>query len=61
MNSIRLDTFVKNNNIGHIDFLWLDCQGAEDIVIEGGRLGKYCYWNMDKTILEALNLTEKLI
>lgn len=37
MNSIRLDTFVENNNIGSIDFVWLDCQGAEDIVIEGGR------------------------
>lgn len=37
INSIKLDTFVESNNIDHIDFVWLDCQGAEDLVIEGGR------------------------
>jgi|WetSurSiteA1Bulk_404760.scaffolds.fasta_scaffold01703_8 2-O-methyltransferase len=35
--SIKLDTFVKENRIGIIDFIWLDCQGAEDLVIKGGR------------------------
>jgi len=35
--SIRLDTFVEQNNIGMIDFAWVDCQGAEDLVIGGGK------------------------
>jgi FkbM family methyltransferase len=35
--SIKLDTFVKQNNINSIDFVWMDVQGAEDIIIGGGR------------------------
>jgi len=35
--SITLDTFTKENNIELIDFVWLDCQGAEDLVIKGGK------------------------
>jgi FkbM family methyltransferase len=35
--SVKLDTFTKENRIGIIDFVWMDCQGAEDLVIKGGR------------------------
>lgn len=35
--SVRLDTFVEDNHIKLIDFIWMDVQGAEDLVIEGGR------------------------
>jgi FkbM family methyltransferase len=31
----RLDTFCEENNISHIDFLWMDTQGAERDVISG--------------------------
>lgn len=31
----RFDTWYKENNIGEIDFVWLDVQGAEREVIEG--------------------------
>jgi FkbM family methyltransferase len=34
--SIKLDTFLENNNIECLDFIWMDVQGCEDIVIEGG-------------------------
>ena len=34
--SVTLNTFVKDNNIDFINFIWLDCQGAEDIFINGG-------------------------
>jgi len=33
--TIKLDTYCKNKNIDHIDFIWMDVQGAEDLVIEG--------------------------
>jgi FkbM family methyltransferase len=36
VNSIRLDNFVDNNNIPILDFVWLDCQGCEDMIINGG-------------------------
>ena len=32
---------------------------TDDKVIFGGRLGQYKYFDMDKVILEALNLTKK--
>jgi 2-O-methyltransferase len=35
--SIMLDTFVRNMKIERIDFVWMDVQGAEDLVFEGGR------------------------
>jgi 2-O-methyltransferase len=35
--SVKLDTFVKENNIGIIDFVWMDVQGAEDLVIKGAK------------------------
>lgn len=31
----RLDTFCFDNSIKHIDFIWMDVQGAEDLVLEG--------------------------
>jgi FkbM family methyltransferase len=34
--SVRFDTFVKENNIDHIDWIHLDIQGAEDLFINGG-------------------------
>lgn len=36
VNSIRLDDFAENNKIDNISFVWLDCQGCEDLVIAGG-------------------------
>ena len=34
--SIALDKYVSDNNIGIIDFIWADVQGAEDLMIIGG-------------------------
>jgi FkbM family methyltransferase len=33
---IRLDDFCVERGISRIDFLWMDVQGAEDMVIDGG-------------------------
>ena len=33
--SVRLDTFCEGKNIKNIDFIWMDVQGAEDLVFEG--------------------------
>ena len=46
--TIKLDTFTKENNISFIDFMWVDVQGAERDVIEGGgrntlKVTKYFY------------------
>lgn len=35
--SITLDSFCKINNVQKIDFIWMDVQGAEDLVISGGK------------------------
>lgn len=35
--SIRLDDYCKENKVEKIDFIWMDVQGAEGDVIEGGR------------------------
>lgn len=35
--SVTLDDFVQHKALNHIDFLWADVQGAEDLVIKGGR------------------------
>ena len=32
--TIRLDEFVEQENIKHIDFIWLDIQGYEPIVLK---------------------------
>jgi len=36
-NSTTLDTFCEKNSINLIDFLWADVQGAEDLMIIGGK------------------------
>jgi FkbM family methyltransferase len=45
--SITLDTYCANNNIGDIDFIWADVQGAEGNVIRGAtetlKRTKYLY------------------
>ncbi len=33
---VKLDDFVLENKIDFIDFVWMDVQGAEDLVIQGG-------------------------
>ena len=33
---IRLDDWAKNENLGAVDFIWADTQGAEEDVIRGG-------------------------
>lgn len=37
VNTVRIDDWCLANNINHIDFIWMDVQGAELDVIEGGR------------------------
>lgn len=34
---ISLDDYVEQHMISHIDFLWADVQGAEDLLIKGGK------------------------
>jgi FkbM family methyltransferase len=34
---VKLDTYVKDKNIEIIDFIWADVQGAEDLMILGGK------------------------
>lgn len=34
---VKLDTYVEENGIGIIDFVWADVQGAEDLLIKGGK------------------------
>ncbi|MEW6585448.1 MAG: FkbM family methyltransferase [Nitrospirota bacterium] len=33
--TLKLDTWIKKNNIGTVDFVWADVQGAERELIEG--------------------------
>jgi len=33
----RLDDFCHENNVKYIDFIWMDVQGAERLVFEGGQ------------------------
>lgn len=33
--AVKLDTWVREENISHVDFIWMDVQGAERLVIEG--------------------------
>ena len=33
---MRLDDFCTQHGIGHVDFIWSDVQGAEDLMIAGG-------------------------
>lgn len=39
VNCVTLEKFCAEKNIDHIDFAWIDCQGAEDLLIRGA--GKY--------------------
>jgi len=48
----RLDTFCEENNINHIDFIWMDTQGAEREVING--MGDMIY-NIDYIMTEYYN------
>ncbi len=34
--STTLDSYCKTKNINHISFIWMDVQGCEDLVINGG-------------------------
>ena len=34
----RLDTYVTDKKIDLIDFIWADVQGAEDLLIKGGKV-----------------------
>lgn len=34
--TVRLDDWIVTTNIDHIDFIWMDVQGAEGDVIDGG-------------------------
>lgn len=34
---VTLDSFLKDNNIDVVDFIWADVQGAEDLMISGGK------------------------
>jgi FkbM family methyltransferase len=33
--TLKLDTFIKENDINFIDFIWMDIQGAEEEAFEG--------------------------
>lgn len=33
----KLDSFIEKNSIEIVDFVWADVQGAEDLMILGGR------------------------
>ena len=47
VNTITLDEYAEKNNISYCDLVWMDVQGAEDLVIKGGqnffRNTKYVY------------------
>lgn len=47
----KLDTWAKENNITHVDFIWADVQGAERELINGGietlKKTKYFYTEFD--------------
>lgn len=35
--TITLDTFCKSYGVAHIDFIWMDVQGVEDLIFKGGQ------------------------
>ena len=37
VDSITLDSFFKNKDLKKIDFIWMDVQGAEDLVFKGAK------------------------
>ena len=45
VDTIRIDTWAEKNKIKHVDFMWIDVQGAEKKVVEGfGKLSIDCVW-----------------
>jgi len=45
IDTIRIDTWAEKNKIKHVDFMWIDVQGAEKKVVEGfGKLSINCVW-----------------
>lgn len=64
--STTLDLYCKRNNIQKIDFIWMDVQGAEGDVIEGGREilknTKYMYFEYsDKELYEGEPTLEEVL
>jgi FkbM family methyltransferase len=61
--TISIDEFCKANNINHIDFIWADTQGAEDLMIKGAnsmisKIG-YIYTEYNKNLYDgALDISE---
>lgn len=57
----RLDTYCSLKNISHVDFIWMDVQGAEDLVIRGmGHIKKnikyiYTEYNSEELYVGACN------
>lgn len=37
VNVTTIDSFIKDNSIEIVDFIWADVQGAEDLMISGGK------------------------
>ena len=37
VDSVTLDSFFENENLEKIDFIWMDVQGAEDLVFKGAK------------------------
>jgi len=37
VNTITLDEYGEKNNISFCDLIWMDVQGAEDLIIKGGK------------------------
>ena len=66
VNTIKLDTWLKENNINRIDLIWADIQGAEKNMIEGGintlKIVNYLYieYGETETYPEALTRDETI-
>lgn len=64
--TIMLDTWVKENNISYIDFIWADVQGSEKDMIEGAantlKIVKYLFteYGEKDTYPEALSREETI-
>ena len=64
--SVRLDTWIKENNITSIDFIWSDIQGAEKDMLEGAvetlKITKYLYteYGATSSYPEALNRSQTI-
>jgi FkbM family methyltransferase len=66
VNTIRVDTYCNNKSIREIDFIWMDVQGAEDLVIDGmGSMKKhikyiYTEYSRDELYEGSLNYDQIL-